>query len=74
MTARMNELLHAAAVEFEHMSSPFAGDWLSDHDVTLNECGDLSESIANAIRVYLETSTRERTRILAMSLFREPLL
>lgn len=61
---RMDELLREALKCFEECSSPFYTEWLSEHNVTLDECGDLSLMIANAITVYLALPNFERTAIL----------
>lgn len=56
----MTQLLLDAAKCFDDLSSPFDGQWLADHDVTLDECGDLSEAIAGAIKLYLYLPKDER--------------
>ena len=50
---RIEELLRAAASTYDEHSDPFNTQWLVDHDVTLDECMELSEQIATSIRVWL---------------------
>jgi len=57
---RREQLLAEAAKAFDSLSSPFDSQWLSEHEVTLDECGDLSEDVARAIRFYLRTPKDER--------------
>lgn len=57
---RRKELLLAAAAEFDRLRSPFDGTWLSDHHVTLDECGDLSEDVARAIRYFVQMTPEQR--------------
>lgn len=52
---RREQLLDEAAKEFARLASPFDPTWLYEHNVTLDECGDLSEDVARAIRFYLAT-------------------
>jgi hypothetical protein len=56
----MTRLLLDAAKCFDELSSPFAAEWLADHDVTLDECGDLSELIASAVKLYVALPDDER--------------
>ena len=58
---RREQLLAWAAECFDKLASPFDGSWLSEHQVTLNECADLSEDVARAIRLYLKVPKAERT-------------
>lgn len=60
MNERMTLLLLDAAKCFEELSSPFTSEWLSEHHVTLDECGDLSEVIASAIKLYTYLPSDER--------------
>ena len=55
---RMDDLLAAAAQRFDDGGSPFEHDWLSRHNVTLEECYVLSEQIALAIKVYQVVVTK----------------
>ena len=52
--SRSEELLQAAAVAFNEGSDPFGHEWLVEHQVTLDECDTLSETIGLAIQVYQE--------------------
>lgn len=58
---RRETLLREAEAEFERLGSPFVTAWLDEHQVTLNEAGDLSEDIARAIRFYLQAPPSVRT-------------
>jgi len=49
-TNRMEELLKNAITCFEEMRSPFSHSELSKHNVTSDECGDLSEIIARRLK------------------------
>jgi hypothetical protein len=46
---RYKELLAYTSVCFLHMTSPFETTHLQKMNVTLDECGDLSEIIANEL-------------------------
>ena len=48
----MTLLLLDSAKCFEEASSPFSTEWLSEHHVTADECFDLSQVIASAIKLY----------------------
>jgi hypothetical protein len=56
----MTLLLLDAAKCFDELSNPFDAQWLADHSVTLDECGDLSEVIASAIKLYTYLPSDER--------------
>ncbi len=47
---RMMELLEKAADAFEVQRDPFSIEWLTQNNVTLQECVDLSELIGNILR------------------------
>lgn len=46
-------LLLAMADEFESLTSPFTGDFLGRHEVTMNDCAQASEVIAYLLRAYV---------------------
>lgn len=50
---RRRELLEMARDAFEEARDPFTNSSLVEHDVTLDECDDLSEDIAESINLYL---------------------
>ena len=50
---RTQELLREAARALEDMRDPMSTGFLVEHNVTADECFDLSETMALAIRVYL---------------------
>lgn len=47
----------------EKGNNPFVLPFLSDNDVTINECYQLGEDIARAVRVYLRMDKDERTAL-----------
>jgi hypothetical protein len=53
---RQGDLLLAAAAAFDDQRSPFVTEWLAEHEVTADECYDLSLGIATIIRGYLAAS------------------
>lgn len=67
----MKHLLSMSAKYFSDLSNPFDAAVLSEHNVTLDECGDLSEAVAHAIRFYLKTPEKVRSSIEAASVFTE---
>ena len=69
--ARREQLMLEAAQQFDKMSSPFEADWLAQHGVSLNECGDLSEDVARAIRIYLRLPKAERTALALQDAMKE---
>lgn len=60
MTTRMADLLRLAANEFARYANPFDENWLVQNAVTLDECGSLSEKIADAIRFYLGSDIADK--------------
>ena len=50
ISERMKVLLLEAAKCYDDNYSPFNGDWLSEHKVTLEECFDLSQLIGSILR------------------------
>ena len=46
-------LLKAAAAAFEQGIDPFSTAWLSEHEVTAQECFDLGQSLSTVIKAYL---------------------
>src|SRR5206468_8644967 len=60
MKERMKQLLLDASKCFEELSSPFSTEWLAANNVTLDECGDLSEAIASAIKLYVALPVDDR--------------
>jgi hypothetical protein len=53
MKSRTIELLREASKAFEDMRDPFSTEWLCEHDVTADECYDLSMAISSAIDLLL---------------------
>lgn len=53
MNQRSDELLAMSADAFAEMRNPFDTESLVQHNVTLDECGDLSDHIAIVLRGYL---------------------
>ena len=62
MRQRTKELLTAAAGAFAETRSPFENAWLVEHEVTLDECVNLSDEIARAIRIYVNAPDDVRLR------------
>ena len=50
---RMLELLEKAADAFIRNTNPFDVEWITQHDVTLQECVDLSEFIGRVLDDYV---------------------
>lgn len=60
LSPRMLELLEKAADAFIRNTNPFDVEWLTQHDVTLQECVDLSELIGRVLESYMyEQKTME---------------
>ena len=53
LSTRMLELLEKAADAFIRNTNPFEVEWLTQHDVTLQECVDLSELIGRVLESYV---------------------
>ena len=52
--SRMQQLLNDAADAFDDGRDPFQHDWLSEREVTLDECWELGYIIAARIRFFDE--------------------
>lgn len=61
--SRMTELLEMAADKFDDLSNPFDRSVLIEHNITLDECGDLSQGIASIIRMYLASPPELRAKM-----------
>jgi hypothetical protein len=57
---RRVSLLTAAAEAFADGRSPFNGEWLAEHKVTLDECYDLSDSVSHAILNWIRLEGDEK--------------
>jgi len=56
----MLKLLEKAADAFIRNTNPFDVEWINQHDVTLEECVDLSELIGRVLESYVyEQKTME---------------
>lgn len=53
LSPRMIDLLEKAANSYLRNLNPFDMEWLSQYDVTLQECVDLSELIGNILEEYV---------------------
>jgi len=53
LSPRMMELLEKTADAYIRNTNPFDVEWLTQHDVTLQECVDLSELIGNVLSDYV---------------------
>jgi hypothetical protein len=60
---RQEGLLRKAADAFGEVRDPFAHDWLSENQVTLDECMTLSEQIGVIIYGYLAVPKEVRNRV-----------
>jgi len=60
MNDRMRELLGVAAKHFKDCSNPFSTEVLVEHNVTADECIDLSQTVASTIQFYLRTPEQIR--------------
>jgi len=61
--SRMTELLEVAADKLDDLSNPFDGSVLREHNITLEECYDLSTGIATIIRCYLASPLELRAKM-----------
>jgi hypothetical protein len=52
-SSRMLELLEKSADAFTRNTNPFDVDWMTQQDVTLIECVDLSELIGKVLTEYV---------------------
>ena len=60
LTHRMLELLEKAADAFVRNTNPFDVEWMTQHEVSLQECVDLSELIGGILEDYVyEQKTKE---------------
>lgn len=60
LSPRMLELLEKAADAFVRNTNPFDVEWMKQHEVTLQECVDLSELIGEVLEEYVyEQKTKE---------------
>ncbi len=71
MSKRMVHLLNVAADKFDEMSNPFDRSVLIEHDVTLDECHDLSTGIANIIRCYISAPPEIRAKMITAYAIKE---
>lgn len=58
--SRMDDLMHGAAECFRDGTSPFNSDWLSERGVSLDECQEMQEEIANAIDAHVVSTAAVR--------------
>ena len=56
-STRGRELIRKASEAFDDQRSPFDTSWLVEHEVTADECRQLSTMIASALRFYLYTTS-----------------
>lgn len=59
------ELLAAAARAFEDYQDPFCQHWLSLHEVTADECMDLSGHVAESIYAWLALPMEQKAALMA---------
>jgi hypothetical protein len=70
ISERMKHLLLEAAKCFEDSYSPFNGEWLSDHKVTLEECMELSEMIGLILRGVALSDEQTQAAVLIQSVLK----
>jgi hypothetical protein len=61
---RINALLAKAAQAFIDGNDPFSSGWLSENDVTLDECMSLSNQIGAIIKGYAASPRETQMKIL----------
>ncbi len=71
MSKRMIHLLNVAADKFDEISNPFDHSVLVEHNVTLDECHDLSTGIASIIRCYISAPPELRAKMITAYAFKE---
>ena len=59
-TTRFRELLRAASNAFDNCEDPFCHSWLTEHEVTADECYSLSKAISAGIDLLLIPLERHR--------------
>lgn len=63
---RSKELLRKMAEALQDGRDPFTQEWLSEHEVTLDECFNLSDVVALLIKGYLASSKEDQHKILIL--------
>jgi hypothetical protein len=71
MANRGDELLQEAAKAFEDGRDPFSTSWLSEHEVTGQECFEMGQSIAAIIKGYLASPPGSQVAFIARGIFKE---
>ena len=61
LAPRMLELLEKAADAFIGNTNPFEVEWMTQNDVTLQECVDLSELIGRVLENHIYKQKIEET-------------
>lgn len=70
---RNRDLLLKAAKALGEGCDPFSHGWLSENEVTLDECYDLSEAISVIVKGSLALRQEERMKLLALgAVYGEP--
>lgn len=64
--SRSNKLLLGAAKALAEGENPFCTEWLTENEVTLDECFALSERIAIIIKGHLASRREEQMRQIAL--------
>jgi hypothetical protein len=62
---RSDRLVREIADQFANASTPMSGEWLSDNNVTLDECGALCDRVAMIIKGFLNSPKDTQLTILA---------
>ena len=64
----MLALVKAASEAFADGRNPFEAHWLSEHNVTFEECGALSKSIATILAGYVKAGEETKSIIILMGI------
>lgn len=71
--SRPNDLLLKAAEALEKGTDPFSHGWLSENEVTLDECFSLSERIAVILKGHLASRPEDQMKQIALgAVYGEP--
>lgn len=69
--SRNTDLLRAMAHAFEEGIDPFSTSWLSEHEVTGQECYEMGQSIASIVKGYLASPMDKQIALLAWGVLSE---
>lgn len=72
MKARRIKLLTDIASQFHNASTPMNHEWLSENNVSLDECGALCDQLSGIIKGFANAPQELRTLILVCSAADDP--